>query len=55
MYLTLTTRISDQTISERTPTTLSCVGADPVLRLEALAESVEGAGPDVAVDDAPAR
>ena len=52
MYLTLTTRMSDQMISERTPTTFVVGRRDAVLRLEALAERVQRARSDVAVDDA---
>ena len=51
-YLIEMTMISDQKISESTPSTLSGVGGDAVLAVKALAQRVERAGADVAVDDA---
>ena len=44
--------ISDQKISERTPRTFAGVGGTPCVAVEALAQRVQRAGADVAVDDA---
>ena len=51
-YLSDTTKLSDQKISDSTPSTLDAVGREAVLRREALLERVERAGADVAVDHA---
>ena len=51
-YLIEMTSVSDQKISDSTPSTLSRVGGDAVRAVEALAQRVERAGADVAVDDA---
>ena len=51
-YLSEMTMISDQKISESTPRTFSGVAATPCVHVKALAQRVERAGADVAVDDA---
>ena len=51
-YLTETTMTSDQKISDSTPSTFSRSTATPCGAVEALAQRVERAGADVAVDDA---
>ena len=54
-YLRVTTTISAQTISDSTPSTMSRVtGPDSAGRHHRLAEGVERAGADIAVDDADA-
>ena len=51
-YLSVTTSISAQKMSESTPSTFSWVGGDPVLAAERLGQREERVGPEVAVDDA---
>ena len=51
-YLNVTTKLSDQKMSERMPRTFGSSTGKPVRPAEALLQRVERAGADVAVDDA---
>ena len=51
-YFTVTTSVSDQKMSERIPSTAAGIGVRGPVRVQTFAQRIEGAGPDVAEDDA---